>query len=801
VRAPPGPGLRQRAALQLPLGTRLPHLGLGAPQPLDWSPAHDSAIQMDETAEMWNAGHVNAIVAYGPCVLVGSDTSGVWLINPAFDAIPEHESFPALPLSWTWGNPQIAAMASLADSPEACFVGSGNGPGSPLRVLALGGAPGWVDHTGTTSIPVPCGMPSVNSLLVLRERRSLVVGGPGGVMFSAIPADPSEVSGYAWHWAIGLGGHGVSGLAEGPGESILAAIAGDGVEGSAVRGVFRGHFSTGVSPQLSFVSGALPTPAPMQRTSVATCAGDRSVGYAVATGPSDGVEALLRTDDGGATWAPLTPPDAGNQGWWNNCIDVHPDDAETVAFGWRGGPFVSRDGGESWVDRNAYPMHSDVHGVTFALAGGEVSLWAATDGGIFHSLNLGASWDSRWNRHLRNIEFYNWQSALDACPSDPAIYAGATQDNGNLYCAPSGLAWQALRLFEGGDGGTTTILPDRSCLHRNNTLTSGGVEFGNHLRRSPWQSHEYAGGYGVEVPADGYSDGLPYPAISRVPFPSHRLQERLILAVAGRDRSVWAYLEPQGGDDGHFVKVVTGLDKRLSTRVSVAAVASMDGSDVLIGLSDGALLRAAIPSGAPSSEAGTPFPAPVYDFDVTHAAAQYLLLANGTIYRKRVGSWEQITTLGRAAAGIAAHPEYGQRLYAAADDGVWVSFDGGDHWTVQSRGLPTFAQARRLCFTPNDDGWRLLLSTYGWSVFEAEVSSDESEPTIPELTPEEAEILFGIINDGDGVEILGGRLVRVPPRGPARERALLFGALVLARQLGKRGKGLRKRVLGELDQT
>jgi hypothetical protein len=436
--------------------------------------------------------------------------------------------------------------------------------------------------------------------------------------------------------------------------------------------------------------------------------------------------------------------------------------------------------------------------VTFTSTPTGIEIWSVSDGGVFRSTDLGATWDSRWNRHLLNLEFYNGQGAFDVCSIDSSLFAGATQDNGNVYCGTQGRSWTCFREFEPGDGGTTTIFEDRSCVHRNNTLTHGDVEFGNHLRRTKWQGFGYAGGDGVEVPADGFLDGLPYPVISRVVTPNHQVNNRRVLAVAGRDQSVWVYLEP-AGDDGIFAKLATLPDDQSS--LTVTAVGSTDGASVLVGLSNGAIMRAAVPGGALTDETpGAPLPAAPTDFDVAHESTPYALLADGTLARQRGGDWQVVTSLLRSAAGITSHPTHGNWLYAAADDGVWLSVDGGDTWSPQSEGLPTLALARRLSFVRDGNDWRLLLTTYGWGVFAAIVSEQRPpHPRFPHLTGAEAKILFGIINDGGGIEIVGGRLVRVPPKEPARQKALLMGVLALANELGARGAALREEVIRLLE--
>ena len=416
VSAPPGTGLAQLAALHLPLDVTWPTLGLGAPAALRWSQAHDSAIQRDDQGEVWHAGHANAVVPYGPAILVGSDTSGVWLINPAFDAIPQRNAFPAEPLSWTWPNPQITAMCPLTDAPTACFAASSGGPGSPLRLLSLKAVLGGIEHTDTTTIPVPWWMWSLNAVLVLRGIRTVVIGGSGGVAFSSIPAiRPTSIELQPGiPPATGLPPGWVSGLAEEPRHrrSSRPSMA-TGRRQRVPRLVLWRH-RTGPAADARAEGGHAA-----HRCGHGAHVGghlrerNRSIGYAIAADSSGAVAALMRTTDGGASWASLpVPTDAGNQGFYNNCIDVHPSDPATVAFGWRGGPFVSQNSGASSINQNQDPMHSDVHGVTFTSTPSGVEIWSVRDGGVFRSTDLGATWDSRWNRHLLNLEFYNGQGAF-----------------------------------------------------------------------------------------------------------------------------------------------------------------------------------------------------------------------------------------------------------------------------------------------------------------------------------------------------------------------------------------------------
>src|SRR5262249_6203993 len=146
-----------------------------------------------------------------------------------------------------------------------------------------------------------------------------------------------------------------------------------------------------------------------------------------------GIGAVLRSETGGATWELATiPPSHGEQGSYNMCIAAHPSDRQVVVLGWQIGVFVSTNKGDSWDLRSA--PHRDQHALTFSERGpGEFSLFVASDGGLAISSDLGISWDSRYNKHLLNLEIYHphgfESTPFDASTVVEGLISCATQDN------------------------------------------------------------------------------------------------------------------------------------------------------------------------------------------------------------------------------------------------------------------------------------------------------------------------------------------------------------------------------------
>jgi hypothetical protein len=226
--------------------------------------------------------------------------------------------------------------------------------------------------------------------------------------------------------------------------------------------------------------------------------------YAVAAKADDSIHAVLVSNDGGSNWTAVTiPPNAGNQGFYNNCIAVSPYRPGTVALGWRnGGTYFSPDGGitwqQPWNDVTNIHLHSDLHALYFAKNSLQRDeLYVGSDGGIVYTVDLGQNFVSQFNRPLGNLQFYG--AAMTVSSRFPGLVAGGTQDNGNICLIPnndSGSAWHTL---EGGDGGINRFVDELGALLRfNNTLIVGGMEIGNRLRIAFWDanSESFGAGFG-----------------------------------------------------------------------------------------------------------------------------------------------------------------------------------------------------------------------------------------------------------------------------------------------------------------
>lgn len=157
---------------------------------------------------------------------------------------------------------------------------------------------------------------------------------------------------------------------------------------------------------------------------------------------------LFRSDNGGESWQRLDPGNPQSSfGHYYSTIAVHPDDENRFVIGGLT-LLASEDGGLTYAD--VTPPHVDQHDAAFDAAG---RLVVASDGGVHRSSDFGQTWVNLNNR-LGTVQFY---PGLALHPTDRDVVLGGTQDNGTNLRTGSGGRW--LSIF-GGDGGWCLIRPD-----------------------------------------------------------------------------------------------------------------------------------------------------------------------------------------------------------------------------------------------------------------------------------------------------------------------------------------------------
>ena len=118
---------------------------------LAWRPAQNFAIELDQQQLQWHSGRVNAVLSGGSVAIVGTDTGGVWVVNPLYGTGPITDEYQAIPLSDDWDDPNISSLSYAPGSHSEFFAATSQGA---LYYVELDVALGAMLPRRTTAIPL-----------------------------------------------------------------------------------------------------------------------------------------------------------------------------------------------------------------------------------------------------------------------------------------------------------------------------------------------------------------------------------------------------------------------------------------------------------------------------------------------------------------------------------------------------------------------------------------------------------------------------------------------------------------------
>jgi hypothetical protein len=792
-------GLRSLGVLADLARERAKAFGLGrasrAVGELSWQSAQAYGIERDDTRVVWHAGHVEAILSNGHSVVAGSQTGGVWLLTPTLQ--PTYLSGHAgTCLSDAWDQPDVTSLAFGPDGPRQVFAGFTGG--DSLVLLEFDIVSGAMVFKTSTAIALPVAGYAY-AIVTLANPRCVIIAGTQGVWWSPVPVKASDVAGYVWKQGRQLPPATFSGLAIGSGPSVTAAVypqPPDATTPPPDSGFYRGIFRGG---ELVFTKAVLAGTDPllMRRTSLASCEDQRDRKYAVAAAADNTLLAVLSSSDGGKTWATRAAPNsaaAGFQGFYNNCITVSPDQPDLVVIGWlSGGVFWSTDGAASWShphtqETNAN-LHNDLHGVQLVRnPQGANVLYVSGDGGVVVTRDLGQTYDSQFNRPLRNLQFYG--NAITASSRYPGLLAGGTQDNGNVYRRPDAVrpgiprqADSAWRRQVGGDGGICRFIdPLGVLLNNDNTNNSLGMAVWDEAKQRFSEDAP-----GTVVPASGNPVGVTPTALETIVSPSFAINGQLMYAALASTSTafgatagaVYGFFAGPPAADGSPGAANASLISLGALGETVTAISSMGGQKLLLGTPSGRIVQF---DSATAQKTDYELPPGTTDQVLrlqSVGASAYALVGDQILYFDGT-TWANTTGFGWTA--FVADAESG-RIFASTDADVFVSNDAGRTWLDASAGLPARPHCNDLRIASDGQGGRdLYLGTWGRSVWRATIAVKRDDP-IPEVPSLVAEILLGIIEDGGGVFVLGKGVHRLPPRPIIRDALILLAVEDMARSM------------------
>jgi hypothetical protein len=714
---------------------------------MPWELASPFGIEIS-AADVWHSGRVNALLTLASGdLLVGTDCGGVWQIRPNREAASASDR---------WDNPDIGCLAAGSRSRQHAYAGCLSGVTGPVRDSTFLGeviSPAlwetyesdspwlaWrqiplVDANGTT-----LNTGSIVRIAVVEQQQAIVLACGAGVFWSRIPR-----SGQGYSFAPVLGLQGVSsGIAVGPAGRVV--VAAWGAKGDPRNGIVYAEWQANglVVRNRAAISGKHLEPG-MRRTALASCTTDPLRMYAVAAAEDDFLYAVLRSEDGGATWSECgtavegsgdhiddRPPPGVNEetpghlGSYTSALAASSTRKDLVAFALAAGPYISTNGGVSWQrhgPRDSQHLHADIHELHFDPydhAGNR--LVVGSDGGVAVTEDLGASWSSGGNENLATLECARGWASFSTGPL--GVVAAGHQDNGNLWCRvnPQPGPWREL---EGGDGQLDQFLPNGWLLRHNNTLIVNGKEFGNYARVAQWQPLAGAFGASAVVSVVGEADGLLGPNVSLTTIEgtwrTDKGNDAIVRGVGCPDQTNKLYLLLDGGGEGLRWQQVGELPNQFG---NVTALASHDGSVIWVG-TDAKRIFTFDPVTHGASEVQVILPAnrspsliySLVTLDVQTAFAIVAPSSPDTIVVHRKGTFQPCTDLPSGGRVWALHV-HGAQLWAASDTRVYLSDDLGATWTDESAGLPVRPHCARLTPLYNAAGGAFIaLSTYGRSMW------------------------------------------------------------------------------------
>jgi len=549
--------------------------------------------------------------------------------------------------------------------------------------------------------------------------------------------------------------------------------AGDGAAATQpLPGIFVGTWDAAATV-LTVAKSSFPSGFPvnqMRRTSLTSCQGSSRFAYAV-TGQNDPkpgenqtLLAVLRSTDGGGSWAPCGMgffANAGNFADVNQAIAVANYPGATsygpfyVAMGLRRGPFVSLDGGDTWTEHGdagsgASPhLHSDVHALLFDPSDGAGNtLLVGSDGGVARTHDVTATpiaWETRpFNSRLPILQFcganIGYRGGTTAT-SDPAnLVGGGLQDNNDVWSIAGSQPTPWRERDVGGDGGYVCLSSrDSRGASAPGLAVYGNANAGEPFRFAAWDatlsSLTDRGVIPVSnppSPTNGLATGPnQLPSLSIIWHPHWPDSRNAMLAVCGIGSSAYGFRFPTtSGYAGEWVRIV---DVPLASGDFITAVGSRDGEGVWVGTNTGRIF-AAHPDLDPSQSSaielflkpGTPAIGDVKLFlevrtgSLAFAAVDKAILSfdtNGLQWAPLAGGLPS----NEPQRGL-AYDAKNHHIYAAFDRTVYRSVDEGLSWGVVDSGLPRMAHCSDIAFTalPGGDAF-VYLATWGRSVYRLQV--------------------------------------------------------------------------------
>ncbi|MEU3689968.1 WD40/YVTN/BNR-like repeat-containing protein [Streptomyces narbonensis] len=409
-------------------------------------------------------------------------------------------------------------------------------------------------------------------------------------------------------------------------------------------------------------------PGGFERLAAAIAPSDPSVAYA--WGSSGSAPYLARR--AGGTWTAIgTPPGVNiNQAWYDWFLGIAPDNAGQI---YCGAISVHRGdlSGTTWTWRDiatkpwpGQSIHPDQHAIAFAPGQPQV-VYIGNDGGLYRSPDRGTNW-----QHLNNgLEITEFEYIAQDLGSSRWLLGG-TQDNGTERWTGSP-TWLHSQDGDGGDCAVNRTDP-RTVFH---TFYEMGIE--RSTSRGDWDSWAW-----LPPPVPAGEGSLFYPPVESSATNGNTVAQGGAALYVSRDNcATW---------------------KRLTypTAGTASAMYIPTADQVYVGTTDGRLFVTRWTGTAWGALTALTTPRPnawvsdihVDPTDQNRIWVTHTTRGGGRAWRSTDGgtTWvDRTPTLPDLPLNaVEVHPDNRDRVWVAADLGVYQTMDGGASWQIFSSGLP-----------------------------------------------------------------------------------------------------------------
>ncbi|MFH1196327.1 MAG: FlgD immunoglobulin-like domain containing protein [bacterium] len=427
-----------------------------------------------------------------------------------------------------------------------------------------------------------------------------------------------------------------------------------------------------------------------------------------------------KTVNGGLAWTqcPSSNPLGGyhpsldwyDQGYYDLCIAVHPDEPDYVLAG---NVELHRtiDGQNFSVFRSqsepiiwSSPVHCDYHRIVFSPSNSSIA-YIASDGGIFKSTDAGQTWKHK-NNGISTIQLYG----IASHPTNRNIIIGGSQDNGNFRTLDRGQTnWE---LTTTGDG--------QRCFfdHTNSNIVYYSIQYGALYKSTA------GGGFNTvyEISPDYGSNDNAY---WTVPFFMHPTDHNIIYTASHK---LWR--STNGGTNwtpisSTFPNSINSLhqNKAFPEVMVLCSGGNFTPNPVIAVSTDEGVNWTNV-------SANIPGPGRFVPCVKTHPYLRntiYLVrsgFGSGKIYQSSDlgANWTDISgdLPDIPHSDLIIDPKFPGYLYIANDLGVFQTTNNGTHWERLDNGMP-FVPVLVLDYVEYGDVRLLRAGTYGRSIYELEL--------------------------------------------------------------------------------